>query len=533
MQELTNTRGSLNFHPTGSGSATWSSNDRKLKKITVNGGVPVVLCDTGLDIIGIAWGPGNTIVYSDPFNGGVKRISGNGGTPENLIKEDLTNYLNIEKKGVSVIPRLLPDGKTLLFTNAFSLSSADMQIVVQSLETNERKVLVEGGAGWKYLPTGHLLYEIYPFNLGNVYDLIAVPFDTEKLEVKGGPVPLFEGLLTSDMSESGTLVYVSQPADASGSGSQTSVEPDPSSARRLVWVDLKGKEEVIQAPPYIYRNPRISPDGTRVALYFTTAGNQDIWVWDFIRETMTRLTFDKGDDFTPLWTLDGQKIAFCSIREESLFSGGLGGVYIKAADGTGEVEHIGSVKDRLVFPYTWSSDGSILLTSEVNLGDTTSSVPITEQTAPIDIGMLSMEGDHERNALIDGKYMETQPRISPDGKWLAYSSDESGRNEVYVRPFPDVNKGKWQVSTGGGSCALWSPDGREIYYLVGYSEVEAVMGVAVETEPVFRPGKPRLLFNGKYTGPAPDNGVPWDIHPDGKRFLLIKPPEIIPKKAAG
>jgi len=177
----------------------------------------------------------------------------------------------------------------------------------------------------------------------------------------------------------------------------------------------------------------------------------------------------------------------------------------------------------MIFPYTWSADGNTLVTAELSLADNT--VSLGEETASLDIGIFSMEGDHERKPLIEGKFMETQPRMSPDGKWMAYSSDETGKNEVYVRPFPDVNKGKWQVSAGGGQCALWSPDGKTLYYLVGTTEVEAVMGVSVETEPVFKPGKPRLLFRGKYVGPAPDNGVPWDIHPDGKRFLLTKPPE--------
>jgi Tol biopolymer transport system component len=139
-----------------------------------------------------------------------------------------------------------------------------------------------------------------------------------------------------------------------------------------------------------------------------------------------------------------------------------------------------------------------------------------------DIVMLSMNEDKVLKPLLNGSYMEIQPQLSPDGQWLAYSSNESGQMEVYVRPFPEVNSGRWQVSINGGNSPLWSPDGQEIFYLIG--NTEGVMAVDIETEPTFKPGKPRLLFNGSYVGAAPADGVPWDIHPDGKRFFMMKEP---------
>jgi hypothetical protein len=142
-----------------------------------------------------------------------------------------------------------------------------------------------------------------------------------------------------------------------------------------------------------------------------------------------------------------------------------------------------------------------------------------------DIGMLSMEGDHARKVLLHSEYSQAQPMISPDGRWMAYSSDESTgvpfKTEIFVRPFPEVNKGKWQVSTSGGSCAIWSPDGRELFYL---SADNSVMAVAVETKPTISFGTPKLLFKSTYLGLTSTSGTPWDIHPDGKRFLMIKPP---------
>lgn len=145
------------------------------------------------------------------------------------------------------------------------------------------------------------------------------------------------------------------------------------------------------------------------------------------------------------------------------------------------------------------------------------------------IGMLSMEGDRTSKLLLKEEYIETQPQISPDGRWLAYCSTESGQNEVYVRPFPEVNKGKWQISTNGGDSPLWSPDGKELFYLIGNGD--GAMSAAVETGPTFKAGKPELLFKGKYVGPLPANGMPWDIHPDGKRFLMMKENQVAEDKS--
>ncbi len=509
--------GQPQFSPDGQWICYWSASEKKLKKVAVGGGAAAVLCDTGIAVNGISWEPDNSILYSDIMNGGIKRISANSGTPEILIKEDLTGIAKKEGNGYPVFPGLLPDGKTLLFTRAWSTNPADWQMVAQSLESGDCKSLVEGAIAGRYLPNGHLLYALYESNALDVSDLIAVPFNPETLEVTGGQVLLFEGLSAGAVSQSGTLIYVSRPADTAGSAGQTASDADS-----LVWVDLEGHEDPIGAPPNIYKNPRISPDGMKVAIYFVSGSNQDIWVWDFVRETMSRLTTSEANDLTPLWTPDGRKIAFCSMREAAAANGGIGGIFLKAADGTGEVEFLGSVKNRMIFPGTWSADGKSLVAAEYDLSGAGSL-----SSPHFEISMFSMEGDHERAPLIEGNFTQSFPRISPDGKWIAYSSDKSGRHEVYVRPFPDVNK-EWLVSNSGGSCPLWSPDGKKLYYIAGGDAVEAVMEVAVETESVFNPGKPRLLFHGRYRGPGEQGGggAPWDIHPDGKRFLMIKPPGV-------
>jgi serine/threonine-protein kinase len=253
----------------------------------------------------------------------------------------------------------------------------------------------------------------------------------------------------------------------------------------------------------MYRYPRISPDGTKVALSIT-GENSDLWIRDLVRKTLTRLTFD-GSQIVPVWNQDGKRVAFYSWRNNKQ------GIYWKAADGTGEIEQLClSQNTSMVSPYCWSKEGNFLLMGQF-VGDGMSNQDIT---------LLSMEGGRASKPLLQDKYMEIQARISPDGRWMVYTSNESGKMEVYVRPFPDVNKGRWQVSTDGGDSPLWSPDGREIFYLNG----DAVMSVPVDAKAVFSLGSPQLLFRGTYVAAYPADGTPWDIHPDGKRFLMIKPP---------
>jgi serine/threonine-protein kinase len=271
-----------------------------------------------------------------------------------------------------------------------------------------------------------------------------------------------------------------------------------------VWVDRQGKEQPIEATPdSSYTHPNVSPDGTRVAL----KANNDIWIWDMHRKILTRLTF-KGDNSTPVWTPDGKRIAFSSTR--GVGDKGVAGVFLKAADGTGEEEQL-ALFHGYIFPYCWSSDGKILIGADSPDGQN------------FDVWMLSLDGDRALKPLLHEDYLETQPRVSPNGRWIAYTSNESGKNDVYVRPFPDVNKGHWQISPTGGDTPLWSPNGRELFYF----SHDTVMAVSVTTEPNFSIiGAPQKLFRGPYACAAKYIGdsVSWDISPDGKRFLMIKLP---------
>jgi serine/threonine protein kinase/Tol biopolymer transport system component len=480
------------FSPDGQWIGYWSGTDQKLKKVAISGGAPVVICDTSPLVLGASWNSDNTIAYSDILTG-VMRVSADGGTAEVLIKGSI---VNAAKEGFPARPLMLPDGKTLLFTNNTGSDPSNYQIGVQSLKSGERKILIRSGLAATYCPTGHLVYSLVNNNTGN---LLAIPFDLDSLEVKGGSVPLLEGIGVAAISDSGTLVYVPQPAVAAGAASAAS------SANTLVWVDRQGKEELLGAAPNDYQALKISPDGTKVALTIAEAGNNDIWIWDISHKTPTKLTFDKANDGNPLWTPDGSRIVFRSAR-----GGGLGGVYWKSAAGIGEEELLASRPDRVLIPSSFSRDGKILALFEFILS------PLG-----LDIGMLSMEGKREMKELLQEKHAELEPQISPDGRYVAYQSDESGKGEIYVRSFPDVNKGKWQVSSSGGGSPLWSPDGRELFYRSG----DATMAVDIETEPTFKRGNPKTLFRGTYLSTTSQKIVmtPWDIHPDGKKFLMIKP----------
>jgi serine/threonine-protein kinase len=436
-----------------------------MKKIAISGGVPVTITNATITG-GPTWYEDDTIVYGQSGIG-IMRVSANGGTPETIIKVETETF---------ICPQILSGGESVLFTD---VSSSPWRIMVESLKSGERKELVEGDSA-QYLSTGHIIY-----SLEN--NLMAVPFDVDKLETVAGPVSIIEGVFRQvapqyAVSDSGTLVYVP---------GSTAVSQQPST---LVWVDHEGNEDPLAAAPDIYDNIKISPDSTRVALARTVDGNEDIWIWDLVRKTMTRLTFDEAEDNDPIWTPDSQRIIFSSERAERRI------ICWKAADGTGEVEQIASMEGLGIWPWSVSNDGNTLFFGKWS------------GLSLYDIGILSLKGERTPKLLLQEEYSEVLPQISPDGRWLAYMSNESGQYEVFIRPFPDVDSGgRWQVSTDGGFDQLWAPDGHELFYVIP----DGTMAVSVETEPTFKLGTPRTL---PITGPYID----WDISPDGDRFLMLK-----------
>jgi Tol biopolymer transport system component/tRNA A-37 threonylcarbamoyl transferase component Bud32 len=476
------------FSPDGQWVGYLSNN--KLKKVAIGGGAPVVLCDVG-NISEAIWNSDNTIIYSR-FGKGIMRVSAGGGTPEVLIGEEKGNFYH---------PRLLPGGRSVLFTLG---TNEGYEIVVQALESRERKVLFKGDDAW-YLPTGHIVYALEN-------NLFAVPFNLNTLQKAGRQVPMVQGVLRFSpvwqaqyvVSISGTLVYIPETVSTA------------SPKRTLVWVDRNGKEEPLAgAPSDNYGAFRISPDGTRVALTANTSSKSDIWIWNLVRETITRLTFNEGSEY-PLWTPDGKRIAFSSSRGGMV----LGDVYWKADDGTGEEEKIGALQGRSLYPWSWSDDGKTLVLMDQAVSGEKGA------TLGSHIGALSIAGDRKWKPLLQEKYYEGHPQISPNGRWMAYVSGEPYQSQVYVCPFPEMDKGKWQISAGGGTDPLWSHDGRELFYRAG----DSIIAVDVQTaEPTFKPGKPKPLFRGAYS----NGGHRWDLSPDGKRFLMLKEPQSTPSAGGG
>jgi Tol biopolymer transport system component len=297
------------------------------------------------------------------------------------------------------------------------------------------------------------------------------------------------------ISDQGSLVYV--PGAAGGDEST------------LVWVDRKGAEQPLAAPPRPYNVPRLSPDGRLLAVATLTL--PEIWLYDIPRGTLSRLTFEGGQ--RPLWSPDGKRIAFRSAR-----AGKPPNLFWKPADGSGAEERL-TTSDHLQTLHSWSPDGQVLAFTD------------NAPTTGLDIWVLPLEGDPSSREAGSGQgrkprpflqttFAESAAKFSPDGRWLAYQSDESGRNEIYVQPFPGPG-GKWQISTEGGTEPWWARNG-EIFYRNGNQLMVVETRTQPGSQPIFSAGTPRKLFEGPYvtTGIAITN---YDVTADGQRFLMIKP----------
>lgn len=440
------------FSPDGQWIGYYSSAESWLKKIAVMGGVSVPLCESPA-FYGASWTRDDTIVFADQNR--ILKISASGGAPEEIFKGDNQQLIN---------PQILPDGRNILFTD---LADNKCNVGVYSPETGERKNLFAGGHA-RYVSTGHIVY-------ASDNNLYAIAFDPVSLRASGAAVPVIEDVFRTGpempahyaVSEKGILVY--RPGTIfSGLLSQ---------ARTIVWVDREEKEEPLSAEPDDYGCPQISPDGTKVALSIDSGEGEDIWIWDLVRENMIRLTKDDANNEAPLWTPDGQRIIFISSQ-----GSGAAVRWIKA-DGSGDAEELAAVPDRELVPSSWSKDGKILVVQII--------APRSR-----DIGFLSVEGDHQLEPVLQEDYDEFDPRISPDGGWMAYVSDETGTQEVFVRSFPEKKGGLTKVSTKGGSSPLWSPDGRELFYRNG----DSVEVVEVKREPNWSLERPRF-FSAEHMNP--------------------------------
>jgi Tol biopolymer transport system component len=465
--------------------------DAKLKKISVQGGASVTLCDAA-DDRGGDWGEDGTIVFTKDTGSALSKVSSAGGTPQPLTALDKQTG-----EATHRWPQMLPGGKAVLFTSSTHGNDyEDADIVVYAMASGQRKTLQRGGFYARYVPSGHVVY----MHEGTLF---AVPFDLKRLEVTGQPVPILGGVVTApatggtqfSFSETGNLVYVT------GRGPYQNVS--------IYWMDHEGKFTPLRETPGLYVNLAFSPDGRRLALDILDGKRRDIWVYGWERDTMTRLTFAGESNDNPVWTPDGQRIVYSSLEK-----GGALNLWWIRADGAGDAQRLAESKNAQ-YAGSWRSDGKVLAFGQFNPGTNW------------DILTLPIEGDEksgwkpgEPKPFMNSASTELDPAFSPDGRWFAYTSDESGGNEVYVRPFPGPG-GKWQISTGEGYLPKWSRNGKELFYRTRDSKIMAVTYTASGDS--FHADKPQLWSPGQFT----DRGrgtYNFDVHPDGKRFAVLKAP---------
>jgi eukaryotic-like serine/threonine-protein kinase len=446
----------------------------KMKKVPVGGGEALTLCDAGASG-GASWGSDDTIIFSPSAQAGtigLWQVSASGGQPRILTTPDPTKGEYSHR-----FPQILPGGKAVVFTAMDGFGWDESRIEVLRLETGERRILIHGGHTGRYLPTGDLVY----YRAGALLD---VPFDLAHLETKSDtPVVVADGVLQNSgaaaaayaVSAGGVLAYVPAPAGVR------------QFEQRLVWVDRQGKIEPLAAPTRAYGQAALSPDGQKVVVTINS-GTQELWVYDLVRDTLTRLGSQQGSSQDPVWSPDGRRVAYRSNKA------GHWDLYWRPADGSGSEERlIGAGNNDM--PSSWSPDGKELAFTEIS--------PATG----FDIWTLPLESDHKARLLLRTPFNESWAQFSPDGRWLAYESDESGGNQIYLQAYRGPGA-KWQLSTEGGLSPAWNPNGRELFYRNG----DKTMVVAIKTSPSFSAGKPRILYEGPAGDPARD----------GQRFLGIQ-----------
>jgi serine/threonine-protein kinase len=486
--EVTAIPGVVGRRPFFSPDGKWVAffNGGELKKVQIGGGPAIPVCQITGQGRGGTWGSDNTIVFATSDQAtGLMAVPAGGGNPQPLTKPDVERGERDHYE-----PSFLPSARAVLFEITAG-SPDDAQIAVLDRTTNQVKRLLRGGNA-SYVDPGYLVYSA-------AGTLRAVRFDAKRLEVVGDPVPVLNqvnlaggGASQYAVSRTGTLVY------QAGTPGQTGPP------RTLVWMDRQGHEEPIPAPPHAYTVARLSPDGGRIALDIRERLG-DIFVWDVRRQILQQLTFDPAADEFPLWTLDGRYIVFASNRT------GIMNLFRRAADGSGSDERLTNI-NQYELPSSFSPDGKSLVVTEQR---STTGLYLERLADPGGKSVSAVQSKVQ--TLLQTEFTTFGGEVSPDGHWLAYSANNSGQPQVYVRSFPNTEAGLWQITAAGGSRPAWARSGKELFYLGANG---SMMVMPVQTTPVFSFGNPTKLFEGPWYAGVP--GRTYDVAADGQRFLMIK-----------
>ena len=454
----------------------------KLYKMPIGGGAKTELATVN-DPRGLSWDVDDVILVTPQSVGGIIKVPAGGG-PTEVVTTPMSG-----KERTHRWPQMLPGGRAVMFTVG-DFTNPDnyygARIDVQILATGDRRTLLQAAEMARYSASGHLIF-------ARAGALFWVPFDAESLAVGDAPEGLLQGLAGDattgaahfDVSPAGTLAYI-----AAG-GDQALTRP--------AWVDRSGRIEYLEVPPGAYTDPSISPDGRRIAVSVIAGGGRDIWIYHVDRKTFTRTTFG-GQHVTPLWSADGTWVYYASLDPAESSST----IWRRRADGSRDAERVVSLPHRL-YLNALSRDGRHVFFDHSHAA-----------TKASDIAFVPLLKDAASTAIVATNAEEFTSRLSPDGRWLAYESNESSRSEIYVRPADPSASGRWQVSTTGGREPKWSRDGRSLYYRFD----NQLFSVAIESTPAFENRTPVQVLSNVYD-PRIETGVAYDVHPDG-RFLMIR-----------
>jgi serine/threonine-protein kinase len=451
-------------------------NARELQKVAVSGGSPITICKlSSTGFYGGDWGRDGTIVFVPDYSAGLWSVPAQGGTPRPLLETDPEH-----DRVLYVDPDVLPDGKGVLFTMASgrAVAADDQDIAVLRAGSHEPQVLVRGGSNARYLPTGQIVYV-------RAGALLSVDFDLSNLMVTGTPVTVMDGLgrtwsgdANYAVSDTGTLVY----------------EPDAGvkRGRLLAMVDRKGQVRPITGRANIGEFS-ISPSGRSLAARLF-AINDDIWIYDLATGTPLRLTAEPRDEIYPAWTPDGARIAFGTRT---------GKIFWTRADGSGQREQL-SQGEYPRYPESFSPDGRSMAFVEIH--------PSRQR----DIWVMALDGDRQARPLLTTDADEWGARFSPDGRWLAYVSNETGRDEIFIRPV-DSSGGRKRLSSEGGVGPEWAPGGRELFFIK--DDKLCVIGLDAGSNPA---GRDRILMTvPKFEDVEFDpRTAEYGVMPDGERFVF-------------